>query len=190
MAMPIKIPMASRYLLNTACVLAVTIGGFRFSFMDRTLEMQFLARALIDIGRQVKTAQEVDVADFLTCANSICTSKSEVYNQQCEKMKPLVQKLLDTGGAVTSDGLMQKISSRRDNEFVMHNIKETAGKPPSLKTQVFFLAPFDSGSDTGENNRRLLKDTLYATMPAGLNMFMERLTFVTDCAAVMSKVVG
>lgn len=72
--------------------------------MDRILGMQCLAKALIDIGRQINTTQEVDVADLPPCEYTSPKSISEVGSLQQEKMKPLVQKLRDTGEAVASDG--------------------------------------------------------------------------------------
>lgn len=87
-------------------------------------------------------------------------------------------------------GLTQKISGRKYYDFVIHYVKETSGKPPSLRTKVLFPSPFGSGPNTGKNIRQLLKDTLYASMSINFDKFMEQFTFVTEFAAVIPIVVG
>lgn len=68
-------------------------------------------------------------------------------------------------------------------------MKQTDGQPLKLETQVLFIAPFDSGPDTGENIRRIPKNTLYFTVSIDFEMVMQSFTVVFDFAAVMPTVV-
>lgn len=152
--------------------------------------MRCLAKALIAISKHMRTSQDVNVAVLISCANTVRKSIADVCKLQRENLRSLEWKLLDTGSAVTFDALTQKSFGRKYYDFVIHYVKQGAGQPPKLETQVLFLALSESVPDTGENIRRLLNDTFYSTMSIDFDLLMQSFTFVTDCAAVMPTVVG
>lgn len=156
----VKISVSSRKSLYTACALAVTIGNLPTSSMDRKFWMQFLAKSLIEIGRHMKNLQDVDLADLISCTNTVLESIGDMCKPQWEIFRPFDAETFrhwrrcDVWRADAKNILAKVLRFRAT---LRQSDRWAATK---MKTQVLFLALSGSGLDTEGNTICFLKDSL------------------------------
>lgn len=79
---------------------AIFVAGVRFPFLflDNNLRMQRIASSLIDTQQCPKT-KNVDVYDFIPCANTLLNSTNKGYIQKSMKLKDTSKSCMNDVGA-------------------------------------------------------------------------------------------
>lgn len=104
-----------------AAVYAVVEGLLPLSFAYNKHGLLVFATSLVEAGRSVPMATEVDVRDLLPSNNAVRDGVSRLARKQQELFRNNeLQAILDCGGGVTSDGLKQDTTGTKYYDFVIH----------------------------------------------------------------------
>lgn len=185
----VKAPMEIKRHVSKACVYAVTLGDLPFNFVEKKEGMKCFTQAIFDAGRCIPGDVDIDVEDLLPCATTVRSAIQESANDLRLKLRGVLPTAIRVGGAVSSDGLTNKISGKKYYDFVLHFVDPRNGKHNELTTIVLFLAPAHGG-ERGADIRELLRRHLYQTTGYDFDSFVRNFSLVTDSAAVMPTIVG
>lgn len=170
-----------------ACIL----DNLALGFCERKKGILKFATALVNIGQNIPSGRSVDIEDALPCGKTVGKEVKRIAAQINLNLKNLINQVLECGGAVTCDGVKCPNSGSKFYDFVLHYIQRPMCMFSRIEewknsTRVLFIVEHEDSEDA-LNIRTTIVKKLRSEYSIDL-VFLERCSFVTDCAATMPRV--